>query len=116
MIDFQYNLYQEQDLKLALTSMNNLNGKVSIPKRKPRDNYLHYHEVFDLNVLLDKPYWRHKQKQLANSQDEILRLSALNKLYSFDSPIEEDSGKIHNFLNFNESVDSEHFKVKDLYW
>ena len=69
-------------MKLALQSLSSQSGgKISIPKRRPRENYLQYHEVFDLNILLDKAYWRHKEKQLLNSSEEIQRLSDLNKLY-----------------------------------
>lgn len=46
-----------------------------------RQNYLSYSEPFDLKILLDEPYWQHKSARLAHSQDEIVRLSKLNKKY-----------------------------------
>lgn len=82
-------------------------------KRRARQNYLAYSEPFDLNVLLDDPYWAHKASRLAHSEDEIVRLSKLNKVYDIGT---FEQSAIHEFLDFKESVDSVNFTVKHLFW
>ena len=72
-----------------------------------------YTEPFDLGILLDDVYWSYKNNRLAHNHDEILRLTALNKLYSYGR---FEDGVIHEFLDFKESVESEDFKVKHLFW
>lgn len=86
---------------------------VNTLKRRPRQNYLAHSEPFDLSILLDSNYWGHKQTLLSHTHEEIVRLSALNKLdvsHSFQNL------PIHDFLDFKESVESPAFKVKHLYW
>ena len=82
-------------------------------KRRQRQNYLAYTEPFDLNILLDEAYWNRKGQLVAHSPDEIARLSALNKLYELGH---FEGGPLHEFLDFKESVESEAFKVKHLFW
>jgi hypothetical protein len=74
-------LYMEQDIKVALSQLTQTGkGGVNVVKRRHRLNYLSYTEPFDLNILLDEGYWSHKHNRLAHHHDEIVRLSALNKL------------------------------------
>ena len=82
-------------------------------KRRSRQNYLSHNEPFDLDVLLDEAYWLSKSSRLTHSHNEIIRLSALNKLdvYHHFSGV-----PIHEFLDFKEGVESEDFKVKHLFW
>ena len=80
-----------------------------------------YTQTFDLDVLLDEAFWQHKAKRLAHNYDEIVRLSKLNKIYDISHLVHSEvgtfsSGPIHEFLDFKESVDSENFTVKHLFW
>ena len=64
-------------------------------------------------MLLDYGYWAHKQSLLAHPPNEIVRLSNLNQLYAFGR---FEQGSIHEFLDFKQSVESQEFKVKHLFW
>ena len=103
-IDPIQQLYQEQDLKVALNNQSQLiKSGASLPKRRYRQNYLSYSEPFELQALLDDAYWQHKKSLLAYDWKEMLRLTNLNKLYS-NGKFEECD--IHEFLDFKEKVES----------
>ena len=113
-VDPQKQLYEENDIKYALNPQNkDAKFVANYYKRKSKQNYLAFNDPFDLDVLLDDSYWAQKESKLVHPQGEIVRLSELNKLeinhFFEDTPI-------HEFLDFKEPVESEHFKVKHVFW
>ena len=113
-IDPQKALYEEHDIKYALNpGQKDAKFIANYYKRRSRQNYLAYNDPFDLNILLDDIYWSHKESKLVHAHSEIVRLSMLNKLeinHFFEGKA------IHEFIDFKEPIDSEHFKIKHVYW
>ena len=68
---------------------------------------------YDLSVILDSGYWKHKANCLQVSKDDMETLALMN---TKDVLGTWDQVRYHHFLNFSEPVETENFRVKNLFW
>ena len=110
-LDPQVVLYQEMDFKVALSNISL--DKKSLFRRKSHQNYLAYNEPFDINILLDEKYWKHKRSKFVHSEEEFSQLCVMNKKEQVGT-FQEDV--YHDFFNFQYPAESKEFRVQNLHW
>ena len=76
-VDPQVVLYQEVDFKVAVSNVSL--DKKSMVRRKSHQNYLSWNDPFDINLLLDEKYWKHKRTKFVHAEEELPQLCIANK-------------------------------------